>query len=75
MQPVTFSKKVTRDTCEARDIFQSRNVTGYFLCQGEKKNIASKVQNFTYKFDYEPDLYSKLIPALYLPPNSGTKSL
>ena len=33
-----ISKKVTRDTKVARDIFENRNVTGYFLCHGEKKN-------------------------------------
>ena len=35
---MTISKKVTRDTKVARDIFENRNVTGYFLCHGEKKN-------------------------------------
>ena len=35
-----ISKKVTRDTKVARDIFENRNVTGYFLCHGEKKNTA-----------------------------------
>ena len=39
-QPVKISKKVTRDTKVTRDIFENRNVTGYFLRHGEKKNTA-----------------------------------
>ena len=56
---MTISKKVTRDTKVTRDIFENRNVTGYFLCHGEKKNNAlprpdasvPDPDDFTYKLD------------------------
>ena len=52
---MTISKKVTRDTKVTRDIFENRNVTGYFLCHGEKKTMATidfaSVQGSTYLDD------------------------
>ena len=43
---MTFSKKVTRDTRVTRDIFQNRNVTGYFFGKCHRL-LVRKLSRFT----------------------------